>query len=230
MLAFILIFDSTNTVEFEDASIMSVEESYDKWAGQYDADNNKSRDMDRKATNQMLGKINFSKVLELGCGTGKNTIFLLEKAEQVIGIDFSRKMLDKARTKVDDQRVIFLQADITKPWEVDDGFADLITCNLVLEHVKDLNFIFKEAARKLQPNGHFFISELHPYKQYKGSKARFDTEHGTHYLETYTHHISDFLSAANNNNFYLLKLEEWFDEQNINKLPRLITCLFRQNP
>jgi hypothetical protein len=35
----------------------------------------------------------------------------------------------------------------------------------------------------------YFSSALHPFKQYLGSKAKFETEYGTQELETYVHHI-----------------------------------------
>ena len=74
---------------------MSIEKSYNSWAKQYDTNNNKTRDLDKKATINTLSKYNFNNVLELGCGTGKNTIWLIEKAARIIALDFSEEMLEK---------------------------------------------------------------------------------------------------------------------------------------
>lgn len=103
-------------------------------------------------------------------------------------------MLTKARTKIKDKKVEFQQADIKKTWEIEDNFANLITCSLVLEHIKDLDFIIAQAFQKLKKNGYFFISKLHPFKQYSGSKAKFETKDGIQELETYVHHISEYLN------------------------------------
>ena len=79
---------------------MSIEKSYNSWAKQYDTNNNKTRDLDKKATIKTLSNYNFNYVLELGCGTGKNTIWLLEKAKNIIAFDFSKEMLKKAKEKI----------------------------------------------------------------------------------------------------------------------------------
>ncbi len=41
-----------------------------------------------------------------------------------------------------------------------------------------------------------YIGELHPFKQYAGSKARFNTEAGEQVVNCYNHHITDFTDAA----------------------------------
>jgi ubiquinone/menaquinone biosynthesis C-methylase UbiE len=70
------------------------------------------------------------------------------------------------------------------------------TCNLVLEHVRDLSFIFKEASRVLVESGQFFISELHPFRQYQGTQANFFRNQQRTEIQAFVHHISDFTSAA----------------------------------
>jgi ubiquinone/menaquinone biosynthesis C-methylase UbiE len=206
---------------------MSIEKAYNSWAKIYDSNVNKTRDLDKKATIETLEKYNFSEVLELGCGTGKNTVFLLEKAKHIIGLDFSEEMLRKAKEKILDKSVSFQKADLNEKWMVNNEAFDLITCNLTLEHIENLNFIFNQASQKLKNGGHFFISELHPYKQYAGSKARYETQEGVKVLETYTHHVSDYFWAAKKYDFVLVELREWFDEDNVN-FPRLISFVFKK--
>jgi len=205
---------------------MSIEKSYNSWAEQYDTNENKTRDLDRKATIETLSKYKFENVLELGCGTGKNTEWLITKAKFVIGLDFSQEMLNKAKSKINSDNIKFQFADLNKPWGIENNFADLITCSLTLEHIKDLDFIFNQAYQKIKTGGIFFISELHPARQYLGSKAKYETENGTEVLEVYLHHLSDYLNSAKNNSFNLLELNEWFDNQNENEIPRLITFVF----
>ena len=207
---------------------MNIEKAYNIWADQYDTNSNKTRDLDTKSTIKTLNKFDFSKVIELGCGTGKNTTFLLKKADKIIGLDFSKEMLNKAKAKIKDERVEFRKADLTKSWEIDNDFADLITCSLTLEHIKNLNHIFNQANLKLKKNGLFFISELHPFKQYSGSKAKYETENGTKELEVYIHHISEYIDDAKNNGLEFVEMKEWFDENTENGIPRLISFVFKK--
>ena len=206
---------------------MSISAAYDSWSEIYDTNENKTRDLDRKATVKILTKYSFNKVLELGCGTGKNTVFLLQKAKHVTGLDFSEKMLEKAKSKIKNRRVNFQYADLNKKWPVPDYFFDLTTCNLTLEHIENLNFIFEQAYEKLKAGGIFFVCELHPYKQYLGSKARFEKSGNTIVLQTFTHHISDYLKAALFAGFKLLELNEWFDDEQTD-YPRLISFVFKK--
>ena len=207
---------------------MSIENDYNIWAHQYDTNVNRTRDLDKKCTIETLNNLVFKNVLELGCGTGKNTEWLLNKAERIIGLDFSQEMLNKAEEKITDKRVTFKKSDLTKDWKIENNFADLITSSLTLEHIKNLNHIFSQANQKLNKNGLFFISELHPFKQYSGSKAQYETENGTKELEVYVHHISEYIDDAKNNGFQLIELKEWFDENSKNGIPRLMSFVFKK--
>lgn len=205
---------------------MSIEKAYNSWAESYDTNENKTRDLDQKSTIEILSRYNFETVLELGCGTGKNTKWLVTKAKKIVALDFSQEMLNKATTKIPNDNVLFKKANLLEDWNVDNEFADLITSSLTLEHIKDLNFIFNQAYLKLKSNGIFFINELHSFKQYIGSKARFDTEKGSEILEVYTHHISEYVSVAKKNGFKLKEIEEQFDGIEENEIPRLISLVF----
>lgn len=207
---------------------MDIEKAYNIWSSNYDTNKNKTRDLDKKVTEETLSKYTFKSVLELGCGTGKNTKWLLSAGAEVIGLDFSQEMLTIAKESITDKRAQFKKADLNDDWEVVDQYADLVTSSLTLEHIEDLNAIFRQANKKLKENGIFFISELHPFKQYTGSKARFETDAGMVELKVFTHHISDYIKSAESNGFELLELNEWFDETTQNEIPRLISFVFRK--
>ncbi|HYF62850.1 MAG TPA: class I SAM-dependent methyltransferase, partial [Herpetosiphonaceae bacterium] len=123
---------------------MSVSDAYDAWASSYDSDRNLTRDLDEEATRATLADLRPRSILELGCGTGKNTSFLARIGGQVRALDFSPAMLEQARAKQPGANVSFALADLTRPWPCDAAAADLIVANLVLEHIADLGFIFAE--------------------------------------------------------------------------------------
>ncbi|HHH53101.1 MAG TPA: class I SAM-dependent methyltransferase [Bacteroidetes bacterium] len=206
---------------------MSIRAHYDHWSKIYDFNDNKTRDLDQKATIEVLNKYSFDSVIELGCGTGKNTQWLLKKANKIYGLDFSEKMLDLAKLKITSDKVKFIQCNILQDWPITEKNFDLITSSLTLEHIENLNDIFAKAYSYLRKSGLFFISELHPFKQYLGSKAKFEENNKTTELKTYIHNISDFLDSGDKAGFKLIELQEWFDEDDIN-LPRLITFVFQK--
>lgn len=54
---------------------MNIKNAYNNWAPQYDTNKNKTRDLDARVTYQVLKNYKFADIIELGCGTGKNTLF-----------------------------------------------------------------------------------------------------------------------------------------------------------
>jgi ubiquinone/menaquinone biosynthesis C-methylase UbiE len=205
---------------------MNIQNAYNAWSGTYDTDENLTRDLDRTVTRDTLANQRFDSILEIGCGTGKNTVFLAQIGTSVHALDFSPGMIEKAKGKVRAQNVRFSMADLTKQWPCEEAAYDLIVCCLVLEHIRDLSHIFAEAARTLQPNGQFFINELHPFKQYEGRKARFHRENETIEVDAFVHHISDFVRAAESNGLSLVKLNEYWHPLDENKPPRLVSFVF----
>jgi malonyl-CoA O-methyltransferase len=215
-------------LSFYNTGIMDIQNAYNEWSEIYDTNANLTRDLDEKVTRDTLVNQQFQSILELGCGTGKNTVFLAEIGTYVHALDFSQGMIEKAKEKVQAENVRFEMQDLTKHWHCADGTYDLITCNLVLEHIANLPHIFSEAARTLQPNGKFFINELHPFKQYRGTKARFEKGEATIEVEAFVHHISDFIHAATTSGLKLVTLNEYWHAEDVEKPPRLVSFLFEK--
>jgi len=204
-----------------------VHAGYEGWASQYDEDLNKTRDLEGRAMRIVLGSKHFQTVLELGCGTGKNTVWLNENDRQVTAVDFSEAMLAKAREKIRGGTVTFVKANITQAWPFAPHTADLICFSLVLEHIMDLNHIFREAIQALVPGGAIYIGELHPYKQYAGSAARYNQGGKEVRLPSYTHPLSEYTAAAHAHGLFLEDVQEWFDQDAEPYVPRVLTLLFR---
>ena len=205
---------------------MDNQQAYNAWSATYDSVLNKTRDLEARALREMVSGENLT-ILEIGCGTGKNTEYLLTKSARLVGADFSVEMLAAARRKITAENVEFRQMDLRESWQFAENSFDLITCSLALEHIANIDFIFREASHVLRPNGLFYIGELHPFKQYQGSKAKFEMSEEIFELQCFTHHVSDFFAAAKNNDFECLELKEWFDEDNRSTIPRVITMIFR---
>lgn len=209
---------------------MDIQKAYNNWAAQYDTNKNRTRDLEAISLRNTLENISFETCLEIGCGTGKNTEWLIKKAKHVVAVDFSEEMLAIAQNKINSKKVVFHRGDITQRWNFAKKQFDLITFSLVLEHIKNLSDIFQKAADFVLPGGIVYVGELHPFKQYQGTKARFENENGRQILTCFNHHISDFTQAAKQNGFQIEKIDEYFDESNKNEMPRILTIVFRKEP
>lgn len=207
---------------------MRIQDAYSRWSSTYDSDRNLTRDLDQLATERTLLGRQYQNILELGCGTGKNTGLLDRIGRKVVALDFSPGMLREAKTKIRADHVLFVRADLEKQWPTKTASFELVVCNLVLEHIEDLNPVFSQASRALVSGGHFFVSELHPFRQYQGIQANFRTEQETVEIEAFVHHLSDFTEAARENGLSLKMMKEWWHEEDLNKLPRLVSFLFEK--
>ena len=208
---------------------MNIKEAYQEWSNQYDTNENKTRDLEAIALRSVLSKLELNKVLEFGCGTGKNTVWFEQNAKEILSADFSEAMISKAAEKIKSTKVQFTIADINEPWNFTKEKFDLVSFSLVLEHIQNLDVVFNKISLATESGSYVYIGELHPFKQYAGSKARYSTPEGEQLVTCYTHNVSDFTHAANKYGFSLIDLEEWFDDNDRTQIPRILTLLFKKN-
>ena len=109
------------------------------------------------------------------------------------------------------------------PWSI--APRTTITCNLILQHVADLEFVFAEAGLALADGGQLFVSELHPIK-YQGSMARYDRDGLSVGIPAFDHQISHYIAAASRSGLRLSCLNEWWHEEDAGRPPRLVTFMF----
>lgn len=207
---------------------MNVQQAYNSWAEIYDSNINRTRDLEAGALRETVSPLRFSSCLEIGCGTGKNTAWLCERTKRQLSIDLSEAMLAKAKEKITATHVQFVQADINAAWDFTNETFQLATCSLVLEHIENLEAVFEKLQHKIESGGHVYIGELHPFKQYAGTKARFETAAGTQVVTCFNHHISDFIQPALRYGFTVVNINEYFDDNDRNSIPRILTILLQK--
>lgn len=104
-------------------------------------------------------------VLDLGSGAGNDCfVARAETGEKgrVIGLDFSKEMLDKARKnaeKLSLKNVEFVEGDIDN-MPLQDATIDVIISNCVLNLVPSKEKAFSEMMRVLKNDGHFCVSDV----------------------------------------------------------------------
>lgn len=119
---------------------------------------------------ELLDKVHFSshsRALEIGPGEGEFLPALSARFDNVVALDNSRTMLQKARVFCEDQGVTnieFIHDDtgycLTQP-----GRFDCVVINMVLHHTPSPARIFADVSRALTEHGHLIICELCDHDQ-----------------------------------------------------------------
>ena len=93
----------------------SISQGYDRWSQVYDHDANPLPALEEPRLRAALGDVSGKEVLDLGCGTGRHSIWLATQGAVVTAVDFSEGMLQQAQMKPGAEKVSFLVHDLHNP-------------------------------------------------------------------------------------------------------------------
>jgi ubiquinone/menaquinone biosynthesis C-methylase UbiE len=210
--------------------------AYDLWSEVYDKDGNFLQALDNLEMQTLLPRFLSQiaepqpwKLVDMGCGTGRNTLKLLPLAgSTVIGLDASPKMLDIAKSRVEgeikaqmpDQRVKQVEFGVydllcDKDMPTSAANADAIISTLVLEHVP-IDTFFAAASRMLKPGGIFLVTNMHSEMGGISQAGFVDPKTGEKIRpQSYAHRLEDVVHQAENHRFEVIgePLERAVDER-----------------
>ncbi|MEL4896600.1 class I SAM-dependent methyltransferase [Crocosphaera sp. Alani8] len=101
-----------------------------------------------------------SKILDLCCGSGQTTQFLVQKSSQVTGLDASPKAIERAKKGVPEATYVNALAEKI-PFAPEE--FDLVHSSVALHEMetRQLKSIMEEVYRVLKPGGIFAFIDLH---------------------------------------------------------------------
>jgi SAM-dependent methyltransferase len=138
---------------------------YDAMARDYDADNAANpwnAYYERPGIISLLGDVTGRRVLEIGCGAGLLTSWLVERGAEVTGVDVSPEMVRLAERCAAGKAKLVV-ADLGEPLSfASDAAYDLVVGSLVLHYVRDWVPLLKELRRVLAVGGAVVFSTHHP--------------------------------------------------------------------
>lgn len=101
-----------------------------------------------------------TQILDLCCGAGQTTQFLVQYSNQVTGLDASPLALERAKKRVPQANYV---EGLAEELPFADASFDLVQTSVALHEMKpeQLNEILQEVYRVLKPNGTFACIDLH---------------------------------------------------------------------
>lgn len=115
------------------------------------------------------------RVLDIGCGTGAQSVHWAARGCLVIGVDFDADFLARARLRegLDDEEVFRTVLADASQLPRDIGQFDVVLLNSLLEHVPDWRAVIGEAARVVAPGGLLVLHTTNRYHPFQGEVKHF---------------------------------------------------------
>jgi SAM-dependent methyltransferase len=113
---------------------------------------------------ELIGEVAGLRLLDLACGHGRLARELARRGAQVVGVDLSAALLEKARAQqaMRPLSVAYVCADAAAPGTLVGERFDGVCCSFGLSDIDNLDGAIARVARVLQPGGFFTFSLLHP--------------------------------------------------------------------
>jgi cytosine/adenosine deaminase-related metal-dependent hydrolase/ubiquinone/menaquinone biosynthesis C-methylase UbiE len=156
------------------------------WAEVYDHQPNPFLSVEERYVEQLLGGVEGYDVLDVGCGTGRWLKLIAARGpRQLVGIDSSSAMLDRAKTKLGSAADILLGDCCALP--IPASSVDIVIASFVLSYLESLENFAAELRRVTRVGGRILVTDLHPQTAHScGWKRGFRSKSGS--VELHTHY------------------------------------------
>jgi 2-polyprenyl-3-methyl-5-hydroxy-6-metoxy-1,4-benzoquinol methylase len=111
---------------------------------------------------QFIGNLEGKRVLDLGCGIGRNSLQLAKYAKEVVGYDISEVAVARANSIAKELNIFNFRAELNNFSDVEEGRFDVILCVNMLHHSASPPQVLSSIRKSLRPGGQLIIMENNP--------------------------------------------------------------------
>lgn len=171
-----------------------------------------------------------AKILELGCGVGRDAFYLEKSGHMITSTDSSEIAINKNKNSFSKSKVKFKVLDIGEKLPYKSGMFDVVYANLSLHYFLDSKTreIFKNIAKILKTDGIFAFS-CKSHDEYRTNGAQrveknvyFDkNKHAIHLFST------EYVNELMNDFFDIIHLDD-VDENYAGRISGIVRCIARK--
>lgn len=126
---------------------------------------------ERPSLQRLFPELSGKRVLDIGCGSGLHSEYLLSQGATVTGIDASEEMILLYKERLASKANSYVH-DLNLPLNNEkDNSYDLVIAPLVIHYIEDLDKLFMEVSRVLKEDGEFIFSTHHPFVDFADSNS-----------------------------------------------------------
>lgn len=133
-------------------------------------------------------------VLDVGCGGGTKSKYLMSKGLKVVGIDISEGMIEIAKKEVPEGK--FMVMDLLEVSSLEERF-DGIFMQAVLLHIpkKDAQIILEKIVGKLKHSGYLYIAVKEKLPNGIDEEVKIDNDYGYDYERFFSYYTIEELRS-----------------------------------
>ena len=169
---------------------MNLKDTYNKIAEDWHSDH-RTDDWWQEGTNAFISYLKKGdSVLDVGCGSGTKSKYLLSHGLQVTGIDFSENLLEIARQEAPEGT--FLLMDVYDIDTIGKKFEGIFM-QAVLLHIpkKDIESIIKKAVQKLKSGGYLYVEVKEKTEGKTDEEVKIENDYGYEFQRFFSYFTPD---------------------------------------
>jgi malonyl-CoA O-methyltransferase len=185
-------------------ALLDPQSAYALWAESYPpAAHNALMEVEQEAMEEILDSLAATRALDIGTGTGRYLRLLAERGVEVVGVDLSPAMLERAGRS----GLPVMRADARAlPLKV--RSFDLAVSSLMVGDVSDLSSWTREVSRVLRSGGSLLYSDFHPDWSARGWERTFEARGETRRVSYHPHSLGDHRTALDAAGFEIVRTRE----------------------
>ncbi|MEK6840451.1 MAG: methyltransferase domain-containing protein [Nanoarchaeota archaeon] len=198
-------------------------EQKEAWEFEYKEHKGFPTSIERRPSNQVKYFLKFlksknitkGKILDIGCGFGRNSIFLAKKGYNIWAFDFVEEALEFMRKKVNElglgNKINISNQDAFNTWKFKNGFFDAVIDITTFDSIENKEHYINELYRVLKPKGYFCIYAILPEHEYLKKLNNFNSKDNIKYFVLGLDKLMELFSSK----FHILEEKRFNDKKEL---------------